>query len=94
MLSLWNAGYKHSIVTFGVDISVEVINVLLKVDPDKIFVCLNNDYENSNVGNKAAEKIKLKLHKYFDAHQIKVKLPTKNDFGEMSREEIINWAHG
>ena len=94
MLALWNAGYKHSLVIFGVDVSVEVINVLLKVDPDKIFICLNNDSEKSNAGNVAAEKIQFKLRKYFDTHQIKIKLPTKNDFGDMSKEEITNWANG
>lgn len=94
MLSLWNAGYKHSLITFGVDVSVDLINVLLKIDPDKIFICLNNDIKSSQAGNVASEKISTKLKKYFDPHQIKIKLPTKNDFGVMNKDEINNWAHG
>ena len=94
MLSLWAAGYKNSVVLFGVDLSVEMINLLLKVDPDKIFVCLNNDSNSSNAGNFASEKISSKLRKYFDSSQIKIKLPSKNDFGEMSKSEITDWAHG
>jgi len=94
MLSLWNAGYKHSLITFGVDVSVELINVLLKIDPDKIFICLNNDANSSQAGNIAAEKISTKLKKYFDSSQIKIKLPTKNDFGVMDKNEINNWANG
>ena len=94
MLSLWNAGYKHSLITFGVDVSVELVNVLLKIDPDKIFICLNNDAKSSQAGNVAAEKISTKLKKYFDPNQIKIKLPTKNDFGVMNKDEINNWAHG
>ena len=35
-----------------------------------------------------------KLRKYFDENQVEVKLPTKNDFGEMSKEEILEWYNG
>ena len=94
MLALWNAGIKNTIITFGVDVSTEILNCLLKLDMDKITISLNNDYDNNNVGNKAAQKIKNKLLKYFDAHQVKIMLPTKNDFGDMTKSEITDWAYG
>ena len=39
----------------------------------------------------AAEKAKKKLLNHFDPNQIEVKLPVKNDFGDMTREEIKTW---
>lgn len=94
MLALWSAGIKNTITIFGVDVSVEILNCLLKLDIDKITISLNNDYENNNVGNKAAQKTKNKLLKYFDANQVKIMLPTKNDFGDMTKPEITDWAYG
>ena len=93
-LSLMTAGINNILVTFGTDISVEIINLLLKIDPERITISLNNDYDNNNIGNKASYKIKTKLLKYFDQHQVKVMLPTKNDFGEMTKAEIMDWAYG
>ena len=93
-LSLMTAGINNILVTFGTDISVEIINLLLKIDPERITISLNNDYDNNNIGNKASYKIKTKLLKYFDQHQVKVMLPTKNDFGEMTKVEIMDWAYG
>ena len=43
MLSLWEAGIKHSVVTFGVRMSPRLLTVILKINPDKITVALNND---------------------------------------------------
>ena len=54
-------------------------------------VSFNNDSENNNVGNLAADKAKNKLLKYFDKQQVSVNLPRKNDFGDMSVEEILLW---
>ncbi len=47
---------KNSIVTFGLDVSTEVLNSIIKADPDKIYVSFNDDSENNNAGNLAAEK--------------------------------------
>ena len=91
MLSLWEAGVAHSVVTFGLNINTSVINLLLRLDPQKIIISLNNDEDNNNAGNIAAGKAKNKLLKYFDEDQILVKLPPKKDFGEMSKEEIRDW---
>ena len=46
-LSLWDAGIKNTIVTFGLEVSVSILNLLLKVDPNKIYISFNND-ENKN----------------------------------------------
>lgn len=90
-LSLWDAGTQNTIVTFGLEISTSILNLLLKLDPNKIYISFNNDNENNRAGNKAAEKSKNKLLRYFDKNQIEIKLPYKKDFGEMSQQEILSW---
>jgi hypothetical protein len=92
MLSLWEADVKNVVVTFGLDVSAELISLFLKIDPSKIFVSFNNDESNNRAGNKAAEKAKIKLNNYFDKHQILISLPDEKDFGEMSTLEIEKWT--
>tara|TARA_R100000808_G_C2152301_1_gene161627 strand:+ start:3021 stop:3944 length:924 start_codon:yes stop_codon:yes gene_type:complete len=91
MLSLWEAGVKNTIVVFGLNLSPSFIGLLIKLDPDKIFVSFNDDSNNNNAGNKAVKSAVKKLKNYFDPHQIQVAFPTKNDFGDMSQEEIREW---
>ena len=91
MLSLWQAGVKNTMVIFGLDVSVAQLNALIKIDPDKMIISLNNDEHNNNAGNVAAEKLKRKLLKYFDKNQVAIHLPTANDFGEMSLEQVKEW---
>jgi hypothetical protein len=90
-LALWDAGVKNTIVTFGLEISISILNLLLKLDPNKIYISFNNDQQKNNAGNDAAEKGKNKLLRYFDPRQIEIKLPNKKDFGEMPLEEIVKW---
>ena len=90
-LSLWEAGIKNTIVTFGLDINISILNLLLKIAPEKIFISFNNDTLKNNAGNIAAEKIYRKLLRYFDKKQLQIKLPYKKDFGEMNKEEILQW---
>jgi hypothetical protein len=90
-LALWNSGIKNTMVIFGLNVSVPQLNTLLRMDSDKIVISLNNDSENNNAGNNAAEKTKKKLLKYFDSQQVQVALPTSNDFGDMSKQEIKEW---
>lgn len=89
MLSLWNAGYKNILVSFGLDLSFALINSIIKYDINKIVLSFNND-ENL-AGNKASQKCYKKLLKFFDEEQIQICLPTKNDFGEMTKQEITDW---
>jgi DNA primase len=92
MLSLWEAGIKNVMVIFGLDVSVAVLNTLLRIDPDKIYISLNNDASNNHAGNVAAEKVEKKLLKYFNSNQTVIKLPDLNDFGDMSTVQIHKWA--
>jgi DNA primase len=92
MLSLWNAGIKYSVVTFGLTISKAITIVLLKMDVQKVIISFNNDSQNNHAGNKAAEKAASRLYYHFDKQQVRVALPTKNDFGEMTRKEIQQWC--
>jgi hypothetical protein len=39
----------------------------------------------------AAIKNYLKLLNYFDSNDVKICLPTKNDFGEMDGSDFIKW---
>ena len=93
MLSLWDAKVQNCMVTFGLEISIEIINYLLRIDVDNIHICFNNDADNNSAGNIAAQKANKKLKKYFDPHQVHINLPTKNDFGEMNYDEIISWRN-
>ena len=91
MLSLWEAGIKNVAVSFGLQIGLGLINYFLRVDAQKIYLAFNNDAGKNSAGNQAAEKNSNRLTRYFDGEQIKVALPDKGDFGEMSSEEIWSW---
>jgi hypothetical protein len=94
MLNLWQNNIKNVIVTFGLNISLSILNYMLRVSPDKIIIAFNNDIEKNKAGNIAAEKAVAKLLRYFDKNQISINLPIKKDFGEMSAEEIASWRNG
>jgi len=91
MLALWECGIKNTVVVFGLNMSPSFINLLIKLDPNKIFVSFNDDSNNNSAGNKGVETAVRKLKNYFDPYQIQVAFPTQNDFGDMSREEILEW---
>jgi hypothetical protein len=93
MLSLYQSGVKNILVTFGVNLSLGILNYLLKIDVKMIYISLNNDSNKNNAGNIGAEKIYSKLTRYFDNKQLKIALPTKKDFGEMNKEEILQWKN-
>ena len=91
MLSLYQAGVKNILVTFGTNLSLSILNYCLKTDMKKIYISLNNDSNRNHAGNIAAEKTYARLKRYFDDKQLKISLPTKKDFGEMTKEEILQW---
>lgn len=94
MLALHDAGIKNVFVTFGVKISPALKTLLIKLDVDRVYIGFNNDRLNKSVGNKAAEEERWELTNYFDESQVKIALPeVKNDFGEMTREEILLWKN-
>lgn len=91
MVSLWDAGIKNVLVTFGVEVSPKIIEFFLRIDAQRIVVAFNNDIDNNFVGNEAAEEAKENLLKFFDPQQVNVALPELNDFGEMNHEQIKLW---
>lgn len=91
MLSLWQNNVKNTIVTFGTNLSLTILNFCLKIDAKKIYISFNNDIQKNAAGNIAAEKTYNKLTRYFDKSQLSINLPAKKDFGEMSAEEINLW---
>lgn len=91
MLALWDCGIRNVLVTFGTELSIKIIQFLLKIDIQNIVIAFNNDADNNFIGNKAAVDASIELNKYFDPGQIKICLPSRNDFGEMSKEEIYLW---
>jgi len=93
MLSLYQVGIKNTLVTFGTSLSLGILNYLLKIDIKKIYISLNNDSNKNNAGNIGAEKTYSRLKRYFDDKQLKIALPNKKDFGEMNKEEILQWKN-
>jgi hypothetical protein len=91
MLSLWEAGVKNIAVAFGLQIGLGLLNYLLRIDAQKIYLAFNNDESGNSAGNEAAIKNLRKLNRHFDSNQIEIALPTKGDFGEMAPDEITNW---
>jgi hypothetical protein len=89
MLALWEAGIKNCIVTFGLAITPKIKQVLMFTDPKKIYISFNND--DNQAGNAAAKKAYNNLRRQFDASQLEIRLPSKNDFGCMSKGEILRW---
>ena len=83
VLKMWDAGVKNVLCLFGLELSLFILNYLLKCDLEKIYIATNN--EESGRGNDAAEKIYRKLFKYFDKKNLQIYLPQKTkDFCEMS----------
>lgn len=91
ILKLWDCGIKNAVCLFGVDISCNLISLLVRYNLKNIIIATNNEPDNNNIGNKAAEEIKDRLLEWFDPKCVKIKLPTKKDFAEMSCEEIYQW---
>ena len=90
MLSLWDAGIKNTLVLFGVNLSKSVLFHLLKLKLKKIIIALNND-GGHKAGNKGSAKILDTLNYYFTKNNSSIALPTKNDFNEMTKQEIHEW---
>lgn len=88
MLKLYDNGVKNVIVMFGVKLSSSMVECLLKIDPKKIIISLNNEPDNNGIGNQAANKFLDSLLNYFDGGQIHVMLPPTKDWGEASEEQI------
>lgn len=91
MLSLWDAGVRNVLVTFGLSLGGGILKTLIKSSPKEIIVALNNDSGGNCAGNNAAIEFRKTLRGYFDFDKVSIKFPTKKDFGEMTKEEIQLW---
>tara|TARA_Y100000004_G_C8946026_1_gene426325 strand:+ start:776 stop:1696 length:921 start_codon:yes stop_codon:yes gene_type:complete len=90
-LALYNCGIRNTLVTFGLDVGLGVLTYLLRLNCSRIIVSLNNDAE-SAAGNNAARKMYETITKHFDKDKVHICLPEKNDFGDMNKEEILEWS--
>lgn len=89
VLRHFEAGYKNVICLFGTSLSSSIFQYLISLSPNLILVATNN--EKSEVGNKAAIKIKNKLDKFFNPDNVIIKLPNSKDFLDMDVESVKNW---
>jgi DNA primase len=95
-LSLWQAGVKNFIISFGLNSLEHICYTLVKLDPAKIIIAFNNDTvdnKKTGAGNIAATNFKKNLETFFSKDQIMIKLPEYNDFGSMTEEQIIKWKN-
>ena len=91
-LNLIENGFRNVLVSFGLDISSKLLCAIVRFSFKKVILSFNNDSQSSeNRGMNAAIKNYLKLLNYFDANDVKICLPTKNDFGEMGKDDFIKW---
>ena len=92
MLSLMEHGFLNVLVTFGLDVSPQLICALIGLSPPSIVLALNNDKEHEvNRGLVGCCKNFLKLLSHFDPEFIKICLPIQNDFGDMDSEDFEVW---
>jgi hypothetical protein len=92
VLSLYEQGVKNVLCTFGTLISPSLISILVRVNPDNIYLSLNNDRSNhNNPGLFGALKSFYKIIQVIDYNKVKICLPTKNDFGEMDDDDYHKW---
>lgn len=93
MLSLFERGFKNVLVSFGLDISPNLISSLIGLNPSKIIISFNNDSsKEANPGLIASVKNFLKLLNHFNQDKITICLPIKNDFGDMNDQDFDHWV--
>jgi hypothetical protein len=93
VLQLCESGIYNVLCNFGLSFSSSRLSFLLKINPTSIFLGLNDDAESlENRGQIAAAKIKVKLSTFFAEDKIINAPPSKGDFGEMNKDQILNWA--
>ena len=94
VLKLYQSGFDNCLCLFGTYLSDKIISTLVGLQLKKIYISVNNDSDaNDNVGNKRACDIYERLIKFFDKEKVQIKLPLKNDFGDMTEEEILKWKN-
>lgn len=92
LLSLNENGYKNVLVTFGLDVSNKLSCTLMSLNLNKVIISLNNDTDSSeNRGLEASVVNYLRLLNFFEKDKLSICLPTKNDFGDMNKEDFKIW---
>lgn len=92
-LAMAQNGYLNQLVTFGTNLSSEKLLFLSSLEPTKIVIVSNNDYEKSvNVGKNAAIRYFLQLSDFFNLEKISIKLPNLNDLSEShEKDKFKEW---
>jgi hypothetical protein len=92
LLNLKENGNHNVLVSFGLDISSKLVCSLVSIAPKHIVISFNNDNsQENNRGLDASFKNFLKLLGMFAPEKIKISLPLKNDFGDMSEADFPKW---
>jgi DNA primase len=89
VLTLFQNGIENVMCIFGTSISPKLVSYLISLDISEVIISTNNEPDNASIGNLAAEEIQEKLSKFFS--DIKICLPYKKDFNELTPEEIEKW---
>jgi hypothetical protein len=85
-ISLVQSNFKNVLLLYGIELSNEKLTYLIRLNPSKIIISLNNDSAKNNAGNIAAEKVKTRLKRYFDEQKLEIRLPNIDnckDFNEI-----------
>lgn len=82
ILALYEAGTRNTICLFGTTISSKQLGFLIRNNPQKIVIGLNNEPDNKNIGQIAAEKLRKTLLNYFSEDRIAIRLPRSKDFNQ------------
>jgi DNA primase len=93
VVKLWDEGIKNVICLFGTALTAKLKSFLVCLNLKSIIIATNNEPDNEFIGNMAAEKVYNSLARFYPKDKIKVKLPTKKDFGEMTSQEISKWEN-
>lgn len=93
VLALWEAGVKNSFCIFGTSLGKKHMSYISCLQCEDVVIALNNDVkeDGSNPGQEGAKKALERLNKVLDAGVARIVKPSRNDFGEMSGEEIREW---
>jgi len=90
-LALWDAGIKNVLCLFGIKLLKGVKQEIIRLSPKKVYISTNNEPDNHSRGNEAAKSIYKDLTMFFSEDNLEIKLPPKKDFGDCTKEEILNW---
>ncbi len=98
-MMLFDCGVKNIVCLFGANMSLAVLNYLLRRNVEKIILSLNNELESENggVGNKSSIACQIRLKRYFDQRNI-INFPPNQvkdgkilkDFNASDKSYIIN----